>query len=191
MLSRRGATRPKFSPSTMTASPRRGDATELNLRSPRARVENVRASISVVARVMMLLHLMQLRAPHQAPGDVSRLQRRALRWRMRGEIAGDRNENMPALVGVAPEAELPDPGLQHLVGVEARVFPKHRMRERGDQRLRRVAKRQVPRHQPCRKINLSLPVERVEQGGRGSPPRRQADRRAAHHPRLERGPEAH
>ena len=29
MLSRRGATRPKFSPSTMTASPRRGDATEL------------------------------------------------------------------------------------------------------------------------------------------------------------------
>ena len=84
---------------------------------------------------------------------------------MRGEIAGDRNENMPALVGVAPEAKLPDPGLQHLVGMEAQVFPQHRMRERGDQRLRRVAKRQVPRHQPCRKINLSLAVEGVEQGG--------------------------
>src|SRR5208282_3433282 len=39
-----------------------------------------------------------------------------------------------------------------------------RAREGGDQRLRRMAKRQVPRHQPCREINLSLPVERVEQG---------------------------
>ena len=108
---------------------------------------------------------MQLAAPHQAPGDVSGLQRSAFGWRMRGEIAGDRNEDVPALVGVAPDGELPDPRLQHLVGMEARVFPKHRMRERRDQRLRRMAKRQMPRHQPCREIDLSLAVERVEQGG--------------------------
>ena len=108
---------------------------------------------------------MQLAAPHQAAGDVGRLQRRALGRRMGGEIAGDRDEDVPALVGVAPDGELPDPRLQHLVGMEARVFPQHRMRERGDQRLRRMAKRQVPRDQPCREINLSLAVERVEQGG--------------------------
>ena len=108
---------------------------------------------------------MQLAAPHQAAGDVGRLQRRALGRRMGGEIAGDRNENVPALVGVAPEAKLPDPGLQHLARMEAQVFPQHRMRERGDQRLRRMAEFEMPRHEPCRKINLSLAVERVEQGG--------------------------
>ena len=108
---------------------------------------------------------MQLAAPHQAPGDVGGLQRRAFGRRMGGEIAGDRNEDVPALIGVAPDGELPDSRLQHLVGMKARVFPQHRMRERGDQRLRRMAKPEVPRHQPCRKINLSLAVEGVEQGG--------------------------
>jgi hypothetical protein len=82
---------------------------------------------------------------------------------MRGEIAGDRDEDAPAFIRVAPEGELPDPRLQHLVGVEARVFPEHRARERGDQRLRRMAKRQVPRQQPGREINLCLAVERIEQ----------------------------
>ena len=82
---------------------------------------------------------MQLSAPHQAPGDVGRLQRRALGRRMGGEISGIRNEDVPALVGVAPDGELPDSRLQHLVGMKARVFPQHCMRERGDQRLRRMA----------------------------------------------------
>jgi hypothetical protein len=81
---------------------------------------------------------MQLSAPHQAPGDIGRLQRRALGWRMRGEIAGDCDEYAPALVGVAPDSELPDPRLQYLVSMEARIFPKHRARERGDQRASRV-----------------------------------------------------
>ena len=79
--------------------------------------------------------------------------------------AGDRDEDVPALVGVAPNGELPDPRLQHLVRMEAGIFPKRRARERGDQRLRRMAIRQVPRHEPCRKINLSLAVKRVEQRG--------------------------
>jgi hypothetical protein len=83
--------------------------------------------------------LMQLAAPYQTPGNIGRLQRRALGRRMRREIAGDRDEDAPAFIRVAPEGELPDPRLQHLVGVEARVFPKHRTRERGDQRLWRMA----------------------------------------------------
>ena len=81
---------------------------------------------------------------------------------MRREIAGDRDQDAPAFIRVAPEGELPDPRLQHLAGAEPRVFPKHRERERGDQRLWRMAKRQVPRHQPCRETNLLLPVERIE-----------------------------
>ncbi len=108
---------------------------------------------------------MQISAPHQTPGDVSGLQRRALRRRMRREIAGDRDEDAPALIRVAPEGELPDPRLQHLVGMEARVFPKHRARERGDQRLRRIPELQVPRHEPRREIDLSLSIIRVEQCG--------------------------
>jgi len=55
---------------------------------------------------------MQLAAPHQAPGDVGPLQRRSLSRRMGRKIAGNRNEDVPALVGVAPSRELPDPGLQ-------------------------------------------------------------------------------
>jgi hypothetical protein len=39
---------------------------------------------------------MQLAAPHQAPRDVGGLQRRAFGRRMGGEIAGDRNEDVPA-----------------------------------------------------------------------------------------------
>jgi hypothetical protein len=108
---------------------------------------------------------MQLAASHQAAGDVRRLQRRAFGRRVGGEISGDRDEDVPALVGVAPNGELPDPRLQHLVRMEAGIFPQHRPRERGDQRLGRMALRQVPRHEPCRKINLSLAVKRVEQRG--------------------------
>src|SRR5271165_2306778 len=82
---------------------------------------------------------------------------------MGGEISGDRNEDMPALVGVAPDGELPHSRFQCLVSVKARVLPQYRMRERGDQRLRRMAKLKMPRHELCRMINLSLAVERVEQ----------------------------
>ena len=38
------------------------------------------------------------------------------------------------------------------------------MRKRGDQRLRRMAELEMPRHEPGRKIDLSLAVEGVEQG---------------------------
>jgi len=79
---------------------------------------------------------MELAAPHQTPGDVRHLQRRAFGRRMGGVISGDRNEDVPALVSVAPDGELPDSRFQYLVRMKARVLPQHRMRERGDQRLR-------------------------------------------------------
>ena len=66
------------------------------------------SSASQTARSRRLGALMQLSAPHQAQGDVGRLQRCALGRRMRGEIAGDFDEDASALVGVAPDSELPD-----------------------------------------------------------------------------------
>ena len=81
------------------------------------------------------------------------------------QIAGNRDEDVPALVRVAPRAELPDSRLQHLIRMETCILAQHRMRERGDQRLRRMAEREMPCHQACGEIDLSLPVEGVEQGG--------------------------
>src|SRR5438477_2665375 len=81
------------------------------------------------------------------------------------QIAGNRDEDVLGLVRVASRAELPDSCLQHLIRMEACIFAQHRMRQRGDQRLRRMAEREMPCHQPCGEIDLSLPVEGVEQGG--------------------------
>src|SRR6516164_936261 len=57
--------------------------------------------------------LVQFSAPHQASGDVGRLKRRALGRRMGGEISGDRDENVPALVSVPPYRKLSNSRLQH------------------------------------------------------------------------------
>jgi hypothetical protein len=38
------------------------------------------------------------------------------------KIPGNRNEDVPAFLSVAPRIELPDSSLQHLVGMETRVF---------------------------------------------------------------------
>src|SRR6266702_8314408 len=84
---------------------------------------------------------------------------------MAHEIAGNRDEDVPALGRVAPGAELPNTRLQHLIRMEARIFAQHPMRECGDQRPRRMAEREMPCHQARREIDLSLPVEGVEQGG--------------------------
>jgi hypothetical protein len=48
--------------------------------------------------------------------------------------------------------------------VEAGIFTQHRMRKGNDQRFRRMAEREVPRYEPCRKIDLLLPVERIRKG---------------------------
>src|SRR5262245_33094480 len=85
------------------------------------------------------------------------------------KIAGDCNEDVPALVTVAPRGGLADSRLQHLIGMEACIFAQQCTRERSDQRLRRMAEREMPRHQSRRKIDLSLAVEGVEQGGADHP----------------------
>ena len=77
---------------------------------------------------------------------------------MGSEITGDRNEDMLALVSIAPSKELPDAGFEHLIGVEACVFAQHRKDQRGDQQFWRVAHPKVPHDQPCCEIKLSLPA---------------------------------
>jgi len=61
-------------------------------------------------------------------------------------IARSRNEDVSPLLTVTPHGELPDSHLQHLIGMEACIFAQRRTRERGVQRLRRVAEREMPRH---------------------------------------------
>ena len=65
---------------------------------------------------------MKLTATHEPLSDVRCLQLGAFRRRMRGEIAGDSDEDMPALDGIAPLAELPHAGVQHLVGMKACIL---------------------------------------------------------------------
>jgi hypothetical protein len=42
------------------------------------------------------------------------------------QVAGNRNEDAPAFVGVAPRGDLPDSRLQHLIGMEASIFAQQR-----------------------------------------------------------------
>src|SRR5690349_641115 len=79
------------------------------------------------------------------------------------KIAGDRHKNVSAGVGIVPRSELSDSCLQYLVGVEACIFAQRGARERGDQCLRRMTKREMSCHEPCREIDLSLPVKSVKQ----------------------------
>ena len=81
---------------------------------------------------------MKLAAAHQPAGDVSRLQECALSRPMGSQVPRDRNQDMPALVAVAPLAKLPRACLEHLVGMKARILAQERTRERRDQRLGRV-----------------------------------------------------
>jgi hypothetical protein len=106
---------------------------------------------------------MKLTAAHEPPGDVGRLQFGAFRGRMGSEIAGDGDEDMSALVGIAPLAKLPHAGVQHLVGMETCVLAQERPRQRGEQRLHRVTKREMPRDETRGEIDLSLSIEDIEQ----------------------------
>ena len=63
---------------------------------------------------------MKLTAAHEPAGDVGRLQLGTFRRRMSTEIAGDGDEDMPALVGIAPLAELPHAGVQTKTPKKAR-----------------------------------------------------------------------
>jgi hypothetical protein len=56
---------------------------------------------------------MKLAAAHQPPGDFGRLQQRALGREVGSQIPCDGNQDMPALVAVAPLAKLPHTRLEH------------------------------------------------------------------------------
>jgi hypothetical protein len=55
-------------------------------------------------------------------------------------IASDRNKDVPAFVGVAPNGELSAPRFQHLIGMKAGVIAEHCQRKSGDRPFRRMAK---------------------------------------------------
>ena len=104
---------------------------------------------------------MKLTTAHEPSGDVGRLQFGAFRRRMGSEIAGDRDEDMPALVGITPLAELSHASVQHLVGMETCVLAQERSRQGGDQRLHRVTKREMPRDETRGEIDLPLSIEDI------------------------------
>ncbi len=106
---------------------------------------------------------MELSASHEAPRNVRRLMSRSLGRRVRGKVASHRDENVTALVGVAPLSELANARLQHLVPMKARVFAQERASERTDQRLGGVAEKQMTGDEPRSGIHLLLAIERFEQ----------------------------
>ena len=81
------------------------------------------------------------------------------------QIAGDRNQDVPALVGLARNGELSDARFEHLIGMEAGVLAEHCQRKSCYQPFRRMAELEMSRYQPCRMIDLSLSVEGIEQCG--------------------------
>src|ERR1700722_16790521 len=82
---------------------------------------------------------------------------------MGSQIPRDGNKDMTALVAVAPLVKLPHTRLEHLVGMEARVFPEQHLSKYRDQCLRRVAQRKVTGDKARGGTDLLLAVKRVEQ----------------------------
>jgi hypothetical protein len=74
-------------------------------------------------------------AAHRPIGNVGRLQQRALGWRVGRQIPRGGNEDMPALVAIAPLVKLPHARLKHLVGVKTGILTEQRVRERRNQRF--------------------------------------------------------
>src|SRR5215472_642692 len=57
---------------------------------------------------------MKLSAARQPTGYIGRLQQRPLGWEVGCQIPRNGNEDMPALVAIAPLLKLPRPRLEHL-----------------------------------------------------------------------------
>jgi hypothetical protein len=106
---------------------------------------------------------MELAAAQQPSRNVGRLKHCPLGWQVGRKVARDGDQDMTPLSGVAPFAELPHASLQHLVGVKARILAEQPLRERCDQRVRRMAKREMARDQAAGLIDLTLAIERVQQ----------------------------
>src|SRR5215207_8170240 len=107
--------------------------------------------------------LVKLATAHQALRNIGCLECRALGGRMCCKVARHRDQDVAALIDVAPLAELSHACLQHLVCVKVRVFPEQRVRESRDERLRRVTKRQVARDQTSGRVDLPLAIECAQQ----------------------------
>src|SRR4051794_15877473 len=82
---------------------------------------------------------------------------------MSRQVAGNRDQDLPALIGVAPLCELPHASLEHLVGVKARILPQQRPSKRGENGLRGMAQGKMAGNQAGRRIDLPLTIEAVEQ----------------------------
>ena len=78
---------------------------------------------------------MKLSAARQPTGYISRLQQRALGWKVGCQIPHRGNKDVPALVAIAPLVKLPYARLEHLIGVKAGILTEERLRERRDQRF--------------------------------------------------------
>ena len=78
---------------------------------------------------------MKLSAARQPTGYISRLQQRALGWKVGCQIPRDGNKDVPALVAIAPLVKLPHARLEHLIGVKAGILTEERVRKRRDQRF--------------------------------------------------------
>jgi hypothetical protein len=78
---------------------------------------------------------MKLSAARQPTGNITRLQQRALGWKVGCQISCDGNKDVPALVAIAPLVKLPYARLEHLAGVKAGILTEERMRERLNQRF--------------------------------------------------------
>ena len=106
---------------------------------------------------------MKFSAARQPTGYIGRLQQRALGWKVGRQIARDGNEDMPALVAIAPLVKLPHARLEHLVGVKASILTEERVRERRDQRFGRVTEGEMAGDKASRSTDLLLAVKGVEQ----------------------------
>jgi hypothetical protein len=78
---------------------------------------------------------MEFSAARQPTGYISRLQQRALGWKVGCQVPRDGNKDVPALVAIAPIPKLPHARLEHLVGVKAGILTQERVSERRDQRF--------------------------------------------------------
>jgi hypothetical protein len=71
---------------------------------------------------------MKLSTAHQPTGYVGRLQQGTLGWEVGRQISRNGNEDMPALVAIAPLLELPHARLEHLIGMEPGILSEQRLR---------------------------------------------------------------
>jgi hypothetical protein len=76
---------------------------------------------------------MKLSAARQPTGYISRLQQRALGWKVGCQIARDGNKDVPALLAIAPLGKLSHTRLEHLVCVKAGILTEERVSECHDQ----------------------------------------------------------